>query len=703
MTKYNNYDRPCLLELDTQFRVISITDPGNVLQLNVPIGQEINEAFTIIQPHTANWIELAVTGPFFCKAISHGEQENLSFNILVEQQPSPTAGYRIYVRSDLSGLELIQESYLELDQDYMIRHANRATEVLFNVSRDEIVNSLLWDVLPDIKASFHHAFIDATLNNTPIDTEGFCRQSGQFFRVRIFPRPHGSKVFIHDITRQTKQQREIIAKNSLLNSIMDNVMVGVVAVDEDGIIRSFNKQAEIITGYSEAEIIDHRVNDLLDDSIAPYHDRYLSSQTDSPADSIIDIARDVTVKHKNGHIIPIEISITRANNAQPKLFIASFSDISHRKQQQDQIEILARLPEESPNPILRVTTSGELLYANPSSDILLRKWDLKIGSSVTADLHELIRESDQSMQVSRFYLDIDSTHFSLTISPHPDHNYVNIYGLDVTQSIQDEQELISHKRNLQKMVDARTQELLLARDEAQQANRAKSAFLANMSHELRTPLNAIIGYSEIIRENADSRTDDSRFEDIKDLDKVIHSANYLLNLINDILDLSKIEAGKMELNISSVNISDIIEPIKYTIAPMIEKNANKLIIDHDIENLYVEADGTRLKQSILNLLSNAAKFTHNGTITVKTSTLNKNNNRYIKVCIIDTGIGMSKQQQSLLFKPFSQASNEISVKYGGTGLGLTISKRFCQLMGGDILVKSKLGEGSIFSITLPLS
>ncbi|MBT9311968.1 response regulator [Leptothoe kymatousa TAU-MAC 1615] len=330
-----------------------------------------------------------------------------------------------------------------------------------------------------------------------------------------------------------------------------------------------------------------------------------------------------------------------------------------------------------------------------------------LAKRFTEQYHDAVAKKIAVISFEAYY---EPTRRWLMIRGYPGIEGLSIFWQDITERKQAEKKLLELNRDLDGRVKNRTAQLASAMEEAESArvkaedaNRSKSEFLANMSHELRTPLNAIIGYSEMLEEDVTSIGEDDFVPDLK---KIQGAGKHLLGLINSVLDLSKIEAGRMELFLEDISIQTITKDIVGTIQPLVQRNGNKLFVScpDDIGTIY--ADQVKLRQSLINLLSNACKFTENGeiTLTIKPTSITTQagtQENSLQFVVADTGIGMTPEQMSKVFQAFTQADTSTTRKYGGTGLGLTITKQFISMMGGDVSVDSVPGEGTSFAITIP--
>ncbi len=319
----------------------------------------------------------------------------------------------------------------------------------------------------------------------------------------------------------------------------------------------------------------------------------------------------------------------------------------------------------------------------------IHKDDAVLGRTIVVQGNSEIRElangfNDMTQELKELYDEIRKANLDLKT--------------EIGDRIRVEEELQKHREKLEELVEKRTADLVLARDEALQANNSKSKFLANMSHELRTPLNAIIGYSEILAEDAGEEGNEVF---VRDLNKIRNSGKHLLTLINGILDLSKIEAGKMELYPEEFKVEMIISDLVATMQPLMLQNKNNLEIKCPGDAGFIYTDLTKLRQALFNLLSNANKFTHGGNILLDVERKEMGGGDFFIFSVIDNGIGIAEDKMPDLFQAFSQADISTTKEYGGTGLGLVISRHFCNMMGGDINVHSEEGRGSCFKIILP--
>jgi PAS domain S-box-containing protein len=379
-------------------------------------------------------------------------------------------------------------------------------------------------------------------------------------------------------------------------------------------------------------------------------------------------------------------------------FIAIYTDITERKEAEKQLredeERFRAIDAAAPVGLIIVSENDQnVLHLNPSfCEIVGKDANALLGKPLSSIFTEPEKSKELSGIINGTSSERKEFHFR-----RPDGAEAYVMVSRVALDYRGEKAVIASFVDIHDRVQAEI-ELRQAKEAAESASRVKSSFLANMSHELRTPLNAIIGYSEILLEDATDRADKAS---MGDLEKIQAAGKHLLGLINDILDLSKIEAGRMDVYLEHVFLTRLVDEVKTIVEPMMKKNGNTLLVDcpQDIGSL--QTDLTKLKQSIINLLSNAAKFTKNGTVTLRLARETRDGAPWVKFEVIDSGIGMTDEQMGRLFQAFTQADSSTTRNFGGTGLGLTITRHFCAMLGGSIEVKSKPAQGSTFIIILP--
>lgn len=485
--------------------------------------------------------------------------------------------------------------------------------------------------------------------------------------------------------------KEPLHSKEYYEALFFNNPVAVVTADLHGNIVTWNPMAEKLFGYAQSEVIGLQ----LDDVVA--NDPVLLAEANRYTKRAIAMERvQATARRtrKDGSLVDVELLalpvIVEDENVG---FIVIYYDISERIRYEEELlrqkEYFEALFLNSPVAIVTMDNNAKVVSWNPATEELFGYTQEEVIGQNIDDLvakdesirSEAVGYSDQMITggYERFRKTTKRTHKDGTLMD------VELVGVPV---------IVGGKKIGFLGIYLDIRELQEARRQAEAANQAKSNFLANMSHELRTPLNAIIGFTRIVKRKGMDKLEEKQ---LQNLDKVVVSAEHLMTLIDDILDISKIEAGRMEVELNRFEIEPLIDLCISTTQPLI--NSESVILRKEIEQdlALIYSDQNRVKQIILNLLSNAAKFTHEGQITVRASQQNGN----LMISVEDTGIGIAEEAMERIFDAFQQADTSTTRQYGGTGLGLTISRSLARLLGGDLVVISSLGEGSTFMLTIP--
>ncbi len=543
------------------------------------------------------------------------------------------------------------------------------------------------------------------------------RKNGEHFfaEVMLTPIVYEHDTLIHVVWTDVTERKRLEQQSKRFEAIVRSSDDAIISASLDGLVTSWNAGATSMFGYTDNEMIGCRLDILLPPDL------------DNEESAILEkIQNGKRLEHyetkrcrKDGQLIDVSVTISPIRDNNGKMVGASkiARDITERKKNEEQLNKLSLTVEQSFNSVVITDLNAVIEYVNP-------RFSQITGYSREEALGKSTRILKSGMTPSRAYKELwnhlndgrpwqgefinrrkDGSQFIELAHITPLRNqqgavthYVAVKE-DITQKKRDERELDNYRQHLEQLVETRTTELEIARQVAESANQAKSVFLANMSHEIRTPMNAVIGYAYLLRGQTEKADQQEK------LDRIIAAGKHLLGIINDILDLSKIEAEKLTLEETGFLVATMLNHVS---SMMVERMQSKGLvwiedIDTRLQNLPLMGDPLRLGQILVNLLSNAVKFTDNGSITLRTRLLFEEDERLtLKFEVEDTGIGVSDEQKARLFQPFEQAEASTTRKYGGTGLGLTISQRLAHLMGGEIGLDSVVGQGSRFWFTVVL-
>ena len=620
--------------------------------------------------------------------------------------------------------EFAPAAYLTLNETGAIERINHTGASLFGLHRRDYIGKYFGDFMAPHETEHWTSFLRRS-------SQVHERQSDEFELVRA----DGTHIFVNaessfhsleetspvlhmtltEITRRRQAEIALRASTERLRAMIDSANDGIVSFDANGTIVSWNPGAERMFGWQESDIVGRPFADLLAGKCRALHvERISVAQTGGeyhPAD------RPLECQATNNHNeeFDIEMSLTRWEVADGVYFTATLRDISERKRNERTVRMLSEVVRQNPEAILISDAAGIIEYANDAflatsgqtaSELVGRSAPLLASESVPADTLDTIRQSIAQHEMWKGELmsegaDGSPRYESVLITPIRQADgqvthYVTIKE-DVTEKRRLAHELDQHRNHLESLVTERTAQLTEAQAQAEAANIAKSTFLANMSHEIRTPMNAIVGLTHLLRNSDPTPKQRDRLE------KIDSAASHLLELIKNILDLSKIDAGKMSIEKTDFTLDSVVEPVRSMIIDEAREKRLRVIVDLANTPLWLHGDPTRLRQALLNYASNAVKFTAQGEVVLRTRVVEDDGKSLLlRFEVEDTGIGIDPAKLPSLFQPFEQADPSITRRFGGSGLGLAITRRLAQLMGGDAGAESTPQSGSTFWFTTRL-
>ena len=525
-----------------------------------------------------------------------------------------------------------------------------------------------------------------------------------------------------DVTERTLIEQAISHSENRLRAILDCTLDAIITIDSRGRIHTFNQAAERMFGYTEGAVLGENVSILMPSPHREAHDSYLSRYARLGEAKVVGQRRELMGRHSSGRLFPIELAVTEVNKQGERFFTGMLRDITQQKAAEQALidarsELQGILNAATEVAMIASNREGRIMLFNTGAERMLGYQSEEIvGQRTPLFVHDMQEVVNRGIELTREY-GRPIAGFAVFVTPALQHGhevrewtYIRKDGSRLTvllsiTAIRDKEGVLTGFLGVAKDISAlkqTQQELQSAKEQAEAANRAKSAFLANMSHEIRTPLNAVLGMAGLMSDTPQNAIQ-SRY-----LRMITGAGQSLLSILNDILDFSKIEAGRMELAPTRFYLDDILDNLSGILA--VSAADKHLALRFCVEARIGPAwfgDGLRLQQILLNLTGNAVKFTRQGAVTLTIENLSEHassdaNAQWLRFAVHDSGIGIAPEQLARLFMPFSQADSSTTRQFGGTGLGLAISKRLAELMGGYIEVESEPGAGSMFAVVLPL-
>jgi signal transduction histidine kinase/CheY-like chemotaxis protein len=643
----------------------------------------------------------------------HGELLVLAMEDVTERRRSEADLKAIETYSQ-NIVDTVREPLLILDTTLRVRSGNRAFYQTFQVSLEETENRLIyelgngqWDI-PDLRTLLEDIVPKSSVFNDfelEHDFPAIGRRVMLLNARKLQAGHHGELLVLamEDVTERRRSEADLKAIETYAQNIVDTVREPLLILDTTLRVRSGNR-AFYQTFQVSLEETENRLIYELGNGQWDIPDLRTLLEDIVPKSSVFN---DFELEH-DFPVIGRRVMLLNARKLQAghhgELLVLAMEDVTERRRSEADLKAIEtyaqNIVDTVREPLLILDTTLRVRSGNRA---FYQTFQVSLGETENRLIYELGNGQWDIPDLRTLLEDIV-----------PKSSVFNDFELEHDFPAIGRRVMLLNARKLQAghhgellvlaMEDVTErryaeEEVAKAKETAETANRTKSLFLANMSHELRTPLNAILGYSEMLQEEAVEQNLAGEFG--ADLEKINGAGKHLLALINDILDLSKIEAGKVDLYLESFDLAEMIDDVASTIRPMVEKNSNTLYIQRAPDLGAMHADQIKVRQALFNLLSNAVKFTHKGNITLNAARQNMDGSEWILFRVTDTGIGLSSEQIVKLFQDFTQADASTTRKFGGTGLGLVLTRRFCQMMGGDVNVRSVSGEGSVFTIKLP--
>ncbi|MGN7613647.1 PAS domain S-box protein [Magnetococcales bacterium HHB-1] len=612
---------------------------------------------------------------------------------------------------------------ITIDASGTVRSFNPAAEKLFGYTTQEVIGQNVNMLMPNPYRSEHDGYLarylrdgDPCVIGQGREVEGR-RKSGTTFPMHLSVGEmvvSGERMFVGivtDVSKLKSAEQGLAASVEITRAILETAVNPIITIDAKGTVRSYNPAAETLFGYSARKVVGHNVNMLMPNPYQSEHDRYLARYLCDGDPRVIGQGREVEGRRQDGSTFPMYLTVGEMKVLGERMFVGIVADMTESKaneaelrKHRDHLEELVTLAtaevnaivQTAVNAIVTIDEKGIIQIFNPSAEIMFG-WDVEevVGRNVSmlmdapeASKHDgfiqhFLTTGEQKIigigrevmgrrkDGRRFPAHLAVGHAKLSNGRHLFVGFI----ADITLQKQNEQELKQ------------------AKEEAEAGARAKAAFIANMSHEIRTPMNAVIGFSEVALQD-----DDLSSQTAKHVRTILSAAKALLGIIDDILDVSKLESGRFVLERVCFHLpnamADALRTVEHRVA---EKNlALRFDYDAKLPNRFM-GDPTRLRQVILNLVGNAIKFTETGGISLAVQPGEQS--EMLHFTVIDTGIGMTEEQVGKVFESFAQADESTTRRFGGTGLGTTISKQIVKMMGGEIWIESTPGEGSAFHFT----